>query len=134
MTHFNFLYPTYLSQINSYLHETFRKKTSCWCPFMIKPLQSRIPPLPFPSPSPSRQSNLLILIISAKSSRIFTKFSGKIPLGVLRWLKQKTNKSINKQTNKQTNKHFFKSYISQPNQVGSSWDFQGIFLWVFQDD
>ena len=40
----------------------------------------------------------------------------------------------NKQTNKQTNKHFLKSYISQPNQVGSSRNSQGIFLWVSQDD
>ena len=58
------------------------------------------------SPPPSRQSNLLILNISAKSSRIFTKFWGKLPLGILRWLKQKNNEYINKQTNKQTNKHF----------------------------
>ena len=47
---------------------------------------------------------------------------------------KKTNSSTNKQTNKQTNKHFLKSYISQPNQVQSSRNFQGIFLWVFQDD
>ena len=42
----------------------------------IKPLQSRIPPLllPFSFFPPSRQSNLLILNISAKSSPIFTKF------------------------------------------------------------
>ena len=59
-----------------------------------------------PFPSPSRQSNLLILNISAKSSPIFTKFWGKLPLGILQWLKQKNNENINKQTNKQTNKHF----------------------------
>ena len=42
-------------------------------------------------------------------------------------------KKTNKQ-NKQTNKHLLKYYISQPNQVQSSRNFQGIFLWVFQDD
>ena len=80
------------------------------------------------------QSNFQILNISAKSSRIFTKFSVELSVGVPHWVKQKTNKSYKKQTNKQTNKHFLKSYISQPNQVGSSWNFQGTFLWVFQDD
>ena len=49
----------------------------------IKPLQSRIPPLLpffFPSPSLLRHAslNLLILNISAKSSPIFTKFSGNL--------------------------------------------------------
>ena len=45
------------------------------------------------------------------------------------------NKQIYKQTNKQTKQiNIFRSYISQPNQVGSSRNFQGIFLWVFQDD
>ena len=52
------------------------------------------------------QSNFLILNISAKSSRIFWKFLGKLSVGILQWLKQKTNGYINKQTNKQTNKHF----------------------------
>ena len=42
---------------------------------LIKPLQSKIPSLPFPFPL-SLQSNFIILNISAKSSRIFTKFSG----------------------------------------------------------
>merc|ERR1711867_309049 len=60
------------------------------------------------------QSNFLILNISAKSSRIFTKFSGELSLGVPLLSKQKTNKSINKQTNKQTNKHFLDPiYLSQ---------------------
>ena len=75
----------------------------------LNKLQIRIPPLlllPFSSPSPplSRQSNLLILNISAKSSQIFTTFWGKLPVGIQQWLKQKIYKSINKQTNKQTNK------------------------------
>ena len=70
------------------------------------PFFSPSPLLPFSPSSPSCQSNLLILNISAKSSPIFTKFWGKLPLGILRWLKQKTNEYINKQTNKQTNKHF----------------------------
>ena len=42
----------------------------------------------------------------------------------------KTNRSTNKQTNKQTDKHFLKSYISQPNQLRFSPNFQGIFLLV----
>ena len=88
--------------------------------------------LPF-FPPPSCQSNFLILNISAKSSQIFTKFSGELSVGVPLWLKQKGNKSINKKTNKQTNKHF-RTYISQPNQVQSSWNFQDIFLWVSLED
>ena len=75
----------YLSQTKSDLHKIVRVY-SCGCPKMIiKPLQSRIPPLlPFSPSSPplSCQSNLLILNISAKSSHIFTKFSGYIPVGV----------------------------------------------------
>ena len=67
---------------------------------------SRAPLLPCSPSPPSRQSNFLILNISAISSWIFTKFWGKLPLGTLQWLKQKTNEYINKQTNKQTNKHF----------------------------
>ena len=73
----------------------------------IKPLQSRIPYQPFvPAYSPpSNQSNFLRSVnILAKSCPIFTKFPGKLPVGVPQWLKQKTNKSINRQTNKQTNK------------------------------
>ena len=62
-------------------------------------------------PSPPRQSNLLILNISAKSSQIFTKFSVELSVGVPLWLKQKTNKSY-KQTNKQTNKWTFLDPIS----------------------
>ena len=48
------------------------------------------------------QSNFIILNISAISSRIFTKFSGELSVGVPLWLKQK-NKQIykNKQTHKQ---------------------------------
>ena len=47
----------------------------------------------------------MILNISSKSSLIFTRISGKHPVGVPQRLKQKkTNKSINKQTNKHTNK------------------------------
>ena len=45
------------------------------------------------------------------------------------------NEQVNKQTNKQTNKQIcFRSWISQPNQVGSSQNFQGIFLCVSWDD
>ena len=43
---------------------------------------------------------------------------------------KKTNKSINKQTNRQTNKHF-RTYISQPNQVWSSWNCEGIWWGPF---
>ena len=49
----------------------------------------------------------------------------------------KIKKTPGQQTNKHTNKQiniFLKSYISQPNQVKSSQNFQGIFLWEFQDD
>ena len=42
------------------------------------------------------------------------------------------NREIYKQTNKQIN--MLRSYISQPNHVRSSQNFQGIFLWVSQDD
>ena len=67
---------------------------------IIKPLQTRIPSLLLlPSPL-SCQSNFLILNISAKSIWIFTKFLGKLSVGVPRWLKQK-NKQIYKHTNKQ---------------------------------
>ena len=76
------------------------------------------------------QSNFLILNISANSSQIFTKCSGELSVGVRQGLKQKTNKSINKQTNKQTNKHF-RTYIFQPNQVRSSWNFEGIWWGPF---
>ena len=47
-------------------------------------------------------------------------------------IKKQTGQQTNKK--KQTNKHFLKSYISQPNQVGSSQNFQGISLLVSQDD
>ena len=90
-----------------------------------------------------------ILYISAKSSQIFTKFSGYISVGVPRWLKYRIStkfsgeisvgvqkrfkkKQIYKQTNKQIN--IFKSYISQPNQVRSSQNVQGNFLWLSQDN
>ena len=43
-------------------------------------------------------------------------------------------KQTGQQTNKQTKKHFFRSLISQSNQVRSSQNFQGLFLWEFQDD
>ena len=90
------------------------------------------PSLPFSSPPPSCQSNFLILNISAKSSRIFIKFSEKLPVGVSQWLKQK-NKSINKQTNKNFQSNFLILNIS----AISSWVFKqfwgelfvGVQLW-----
>ena len=60
-------------------------------------------------------------------------------MGVPKWLKQK-KKQTHKQTKTKKNKqiykqtHIFRSYISEPNQVGSSQNFEGIFLWVSQDD
>ena len=79
--------PKYLSQIKSDLIKISRA-TSCVGPMIIKPLQIRIPPLllPFsPSPPPSNHSIFFsFLNISAKSNRIFTKFSGYIPVDVPR--------------------------------------------------
>merc|ERR1712215_554326 len=103
----------YVSQIKSDLHEIFRVYF-CGCPKMIKIKNKSINKLT------NKQTNkhFYILNISAKSSRISTKFSGELSVGVPKRLKQK-NKQIYKQTNKQTNKHF-RTYISQPNQVRSS--------------
>ena len=48
----------------------------------------------------NKQINIFqILYISAKSSQIFMKISGKLPVGFSQKLKQKQNKSINKKTN-----------------------------------
>ena len=70
---------------------------------------------PYTNKQTNKQTNIKILYVSAKSSQIFMKFSGKYPVheifritfcGCLKMIEIKTNKSINKQTNEQTNKHF----------------------------
>ena len=92
--------------------------------------------LPVSFPPPSRQSNLLILNISAKSSQIFMKFLGELSVGVPWGLKQKkqTNLLTNKQTNKQINIFPSNYKIFNISARSSPIFTEGIFLWAFQDD
>ena len=96
----------YLSQIKSDIYKTFRE-TFCQCPKMIKIKKNKQINKKKTNNLTNKhfQSNFRILNISAKSSQIFTKFSGDLSLGVPIWLKQK--KQISKQTNKQKNKLTF---------------------------
>ena len=136
-TNKHFLDPKYLSQIKSNLHKIFRG-TFCWCPKKIKTKKQT-------NLQTNKQTNTQINILEpiylsqiksdlheghqpSAGARILAPVGGQ----TFSYIK-KENKSINKQTNKQTNKHF-KSYISQTNQVRSSRNFEGIFLWVSQDD
>ena len=45
-----------------------------------------------------------------------------------------TGDDSNEKANKQMIKQFFRSKISQLNQVWSLWNFQEILLWVSEDD
>merc|ERR1712239_4506 len=79
----------YLSQIKSDLHEILRE-TSFGCSTMIKAKNKQIYKQTNKQTNKQiniSQSNFLILNISAKSSWIFTKFSGYIPVGVPRRFK-----------------------------------------------
>merc|ERR1712120_47951 len=69
----------------------------CGCPKMIKKKKQI-------KKQTNKQINIFwILNISAKSSRISTKFSGELSVGVPKGLKQKNKQIYKKQTNKQIN-------------------------------
>ena len=75
----------------------------------------------------NKQTNKQINILDPKYLSQIKSNLHKIFRGTFCWcptkiITEKTNKSINKQTHKQSNKHFI-TYISQTNQVWSSWKF-----------